>query len=77
MTTYDTAIVRVGAETYDTIERVYPGKTFRYTPKKIEVEKGLLLNEEDIEFFLIGVFDYNSKIILIDENNNKYPLKTL
>ena len=76
LTTYDTAIVRVGAETYDTIERIYPGKTFRYTPKKIEVEKGLLLNEEDIEFFLIGVFDYNSKIILIDENNNKYPLKT-
>ncbi|MBI5123771.1 hypothetical protein HZA75_07990 [Candidatus Roizmanbacteria bacterium] len=76
LTTYDTAIVRVGAETYDTIERVYPGKTFRYTPKKIEVEKGVLFADEDVRFFLIGVFDYDAKIILVDENKNEYPLKT-
>lgn len=76
LTTYDTAIVRVGAETYDTIERVYPGKTFRYSPQKIEVEKGVLLADEDIYLFLVAVFDYDSKIILIDENNNQYPLKS-
>ena len=76
LTTYDTAIVRVGKETYDTIERIYPGKTFRYTPEKIEVEKGVLLADEDMYLFLVAVFDYDSKIILIDENNNQYPLKS-
>lgn len=76
LTTYNTAIVRVGAETYDTIERVYPGKTFCYTPQKQEVEKGVLLADEDIYLFLVAVFDYDSKIILIDENKSEYPLKS-
>ncbi len=76
LTTYDATIVRVGPQTYDTVERVYPGKTFRYTPQKKEVEKGILSNEEDVRFFLIGVFDYNAKIILIHKNKNQYPLKT-
>ena len=39
LTTYDTTIVRVGPQTYDTVERVYPGKTFRYTPQKNEIKK--------------------------------------
>jgi len=76
LTIYDKTIVRVGPQTYDIVERVYPGKTFRYTPQKKEVEKGVLLAEEDVSLFLIGVYDYGAKIILIDENKNQYPLRT-
>lgn len=30
LTTYDTTIVRVGPQIYDTVERVYPGKIFPF-----------------------------------------------
>jgi len=75
LTTYDTTIVRIGSETYDTVERIYPGRTFRYTPKKIEIEKGLLFAEEDLHLFLTAAKDYWSDIVLIDDVGNSHILK--
>jgi len=75
LTTYDTAIVRIGPETYDTVERIYPGKTFRYTPRKNEVQKGLLFAEEDLHLFLTASRDYWEDITLIDDSGNRYLLK--
>lgn len=75
LTTFNTTIVRVGPQTYDTVERVYPGKTFRYTPQEKEIKKGLLSAEEDIHLFLTAAHDYWADIILIDETNNQYLLK--
>lgn len=34
LTPYEQEIARVGNSTYDLAERVYQGKTFRYTPSK-------------------------------------------
>lgn len=75
LTTYDTTIVRVGPQTYDTVKRIYPGKTFRYTPQKKEIEKGLLSAEEDLHLFLTASRDYWADITLIDDLNNQYLLK--
>lgn len=75
LTSYDTTIVRIGPQIYDIVERIYPGKTFRYTPQKIEVQKSLLSAEEDLHLFLTAAHDYWSDITLIDDFNNRYLLK--
>ncbi len=75
LTTYDTTIVRTGPKTYDTVERIYPGRTFRYTPRKNEVQKGWLFAEEDLHLFLTAPRDYWTDITLIDVSGNRYLLK--
>lgn len=75
LTSYDTTIVRIGPQIYDIVERIYPGKTFRYTPQKIEIQKGLLSAEEDLHLFLTAASDYWSDITLIDDFNKRYLLK--
>lgn len=75
LTTYDTTIVRIGKERYDTVERIYPGRTFRHTPQKKEIQKGMLSAEEDLYLFLSAARDYWSDITLIDDSNNQYFLK--
>ncbi|MCL4374647.1 hypothetical protein M1523_02170 [Patescibacteria group bacterium] len=75
LTTYDTTIVRVGKERFDTVERIYSGRIFRYTPQKNEIQKGLLFAEEDLHLFLTAARDYWSDITLIDNFNNQYLLK--
>jgi len=75
LTTYDTTIVRTGHETYDTVERIYPGRTFRYTPRNHEVQEGLLFAEEDLHLFLTASCNYWSDITLIDNSGKHYNLK--
>lgn len=74
LTTWEYEIVRVGPQTYDLADRVYPGKTFRYTPTKLEIEKGVLLAEADLMLFLTAAHDFSAEITLIDEDNQKYKL---
>jgi len=75
ITTYDTTVVRVGPQTYDTVERIYPGKTFRYTPQEKEIKKRVLSAEEDLHLFLTAARDYWEDVTLIDDLNNQYFLK--
>ncbi len=77
LTSYENDIVRIGTKRYDLVERHYSGRTFRYTPKKEEIDKGLLSAEEDLQLFLTAAYDYNANITLIDENNNQYRLKRI
>lgn len=72
LTTWEYKIVRVGHQIYDLTERVYPGKTFRYTPQKEEIEKGILSSDEDVNLFLTAAYDYNAKINLIDDKDKQY-----
>lgn len=75
LTTWEYNIVRVAPKTYDLAERVYIGKTFRYTPEKIEVENKILQAEDDVYLFLVAAHGFSTPIIITDENNNEYPLQ--
>jgi len=74
LTTFEFNVVRTGPQTYDLKERVYPGKTFRHTPSKEEIEKGILTTETDLFYYLISAVDFQAKVTLIDEDNLLYPL---
>lgn len=74
LTPYSIDIVRAGDKIFDLSYRIYPGKTFRYTPTKIEIEKGLISAEDDLHLFLTACFDYSATITLVDEEGIKYVL---
>lgn len=74
LTPYEQEIVRVGNNLYDLAERVYQGKTFRYTPSKEEIAKGILRRDGDLGLFLIAWNHYEAIIRLIDEKNHRYKL---
>lgn len=75
LTTWEFNIVRVGSKTFDLAERVYVGKTFRYSPSKIEVENGILQAEDDLHLFLVAFHDFSAEITLIDGENKTHKLK--
>ncbi|HUD44550.1 MAG TPA: hypothetical protein VMR41_03350 [Patescibacteria group bacterium] len=74
LTPYEQEIVRVGNNTYDLAKRVYKGKTFRYTPSKREIEKGVLRRDDDLGAFLTAWNHHDATITLIDDKENQYNL---
>lgn len=72
LTTFEHDIVRVSSKVWDLAERVYKGKTFRYTPGKEEIEKGKLKAEADLLLFLTACKDFGTDIILIDKNGTYF-----
>jgi len=74
LTPYSIDVVRVGNKAFDLSDRVYPGKTFRYTPTEFEIEKGYISADDDFHLFLTACFDYSSEITLIDEDGIKHVL---
>lgn len=78
LTPYENKIVRIGPKTYDLAERVYPGKTFRWTPSEFEFSKKVLCAEEDAHLFLAAAGNYWAVITLVDkEGGNIYQIKRI
>lgn len=77
LTSFEYDIVRIGPKVFDLTERIYKGKTFRYTPDKTEIEKGVLKAEEDVHLFLTACISFWSDINLVDKEGNSHILKRL
>ncbi len=77
LTPYEQEIVRVGNSTYDLAKRAYKGKTFRYTPSKREIDKGILRSDDDLGMFLTAWDHSNASIIFIDDKENKYNVSNV
>ncbi len=74
LTTWEYDIIRVCDNTYDLAARVYPGKTFRYTPTAHEIEKGIIRGDDDLCLFLNAASNRNNSITLVDKNEKLHIL---
>jgi len=77
LNTFEFSPVRVSKETYDLPSRFYKSRSFRVSPSNLEIKKNIIRADEELPIFLSAKYDTWEPILLIDEEGDKYLIRTV